>query len=65
MTIDTYNSPETRNKFCELRNLRNESDVEQFFIAPLLKELEYTPDYQETKPQLTEESIRKGKSKKD
>lgn len=30
-----------KNKFCEKSNLRNESDVEQFFVIRLLKELDY------------------------
>ncbi len=27
------------NKFCKIKNLRNESDVEQFLILPLLKDM--------------------------
>lgn len=64
MSMNHFATPHAKNKFCQLSNLRNESDVEQFFLAPLLKELGYSSDYQETKPQLTEESIRKGKKKK-
>ena len=49
------------NKFCSIKNLKTESDVEQFFLAPLLKELGYTDDYQKTKSHIVEEFIRKGK----
>lgn len=64
MTIDSYASPTTRNKFCELRNLRNESDVEQFFIAPMLKELGFSEDYLETKVTLKQVNIGKAKKKR-
>lgn len=53
-----------KNKYCDKSNLRNESDVEQFFIAELLKEMGYTPDYIETKPTIPELQIGKGKTKK-
>jgi type I restriction enzyme M protein len=53
-----------QNKFCKLKNLRNESDVEQFFVAPLLADLGYGPDYLETKTAITQVSIGKGKKKK-
>ena len=39
--------PQT-NKYCSLANLHNESDVEQFFMAKLLEDLGYTPDYVQT-----------------
>jgi len=52
------------NKFCKLRNLRNESDVEQFFISPLLTDLGYGADYVETKASIPEASVGKGKKKK-
>ena len=64
MNLNSFIAPDSKNKFCDFKSLRNESDVEQFFIAPLLKDLGYSSDYQETKPQITEESIRKGKKKK-
>jgi len=54
----------SQNKFCKLKNLRNESDVEQFFVLPLLADLGYGPDYVETKSTLAEVSIGKGKKKK-
>ena len=52
------------NKFCKLGNLRNESDVEQFLVAPLLEDLGYGADYVETKTTITEASIGKAKSRK-
>jgi len=52
------------NKYCSLDSLKTESDVEQFFLAPLLKELGYSSDFQETKAHISEESIRKGNKKK-
>lgn len=49
------------NKFCSLKNLNNESDVEQFFVVRLLEHLGYTEDYLKTKASLPEESIGKGR----
>jgi len=57
--------PDTENKFCKLANLRNESDVEQFFVLPLLKELGYGEDYIETKTTISEVRMGKGRSRKD
>ena len=42
----------SENLFCKKSTLRNESDVEQFFLLPLLKELGFTEDYIETKKML-------------
>jgi type I restriction enzyme M protein len=56
--------PARANKYCDRASLHNESDVEQHFIAPLLRELGYEPEFQVTKTHLTEESIRKGRKKK-
>jgi len=53
-----------KNKYCDKSNLRNESDVEQFFVSKLLVEMGYSSDYTETKPTLPELSIGKGKTKK-
>ncbi|MEM2122634.1 MAG: N-6 DNA methylase [Candidatus Bathyarchaeia archaeon] len=64
MSLNSFLSPGTKNKFCKVDNLRNESDVEQFFVLPLLNELGYTPDYIETKATLPEHSIGKGKKMK-
>lgn len=52
------------NKYCSLSAIRNESDVEQFFIAPLLADLGYGPDYVETKSSIREVTVGKGKKKK-
>jgi type I restriction enzyme M protein len=52
------------NKYCALSALRNESDVEQFFILPLLADLGYSPDYIETKASIREVTVGKGKKKK-
>lgn len=55
---------QTRNKYCALSALHNESDVEQFFVAPLLADLGYGPDFVETKASIREEAVGKGKKKK-
>ena len=52
------------NKFCEHSALRNESDVEQFLIQPLLASLGYTPAYLKTKTALPKKSIGKGSTRK-
>ena len=52
-----------QNKFCKLKNLRNESDVEQFLVAPLLAHLGYGADYLETKASVDAVSIGKGRKK--
>ena len=52
------------NKYCALSSLRNESDVEQFFVMPLLIDLGYGPDYVETKATIKQLSIGKGKNRK-
>ncbi len=52
------------NKYCALAALRNESDVEQFFVLPLLADLGYGPDYLETKTAIPELSVGEGKKKK-
>ncbi len=52
------------NKYCALASLKNESDVEQFFILPLLVDLGYSSDYLETKTNIQKETIGKGKNRK-
>lgn len=47
------------NKFCRKSSLRNESDVEQFFMIKLLEDLGYGPDYIKTKATVSEYSISK------
>lgn len=55
---------QTKNKFCSLSSLRNESDVEQFLVTPLLADLGFGPDYLETKATIPDVSVGKGKKKK-
>ena len=38
-----------KNKFCKIDNLRNESDVEQFLVVPLLADLGYGEDCKSSK----------------
>ncbi len=52
-----------RNKFCSDSSLKNESDVEQFFIIKLLEDLGFTEDYVETKTTIPELKIKKGKNR--
>lgn len=52
------------NKYCAIANLRNESDVEQFFLLPLLDDLGFGSDYLETKATIPSQNIGKGKKKK-
>lgn len=56
--------PAGANKFCKLRNLRNESDVEQNFIIRLLDDLGFTEDYRETKATLQPAQIDKGRRRR-
>jgi type I restriction enzyme M protein len=55
---------QVRNKYCSLSAIRNESDVEQFFVSPLLADLGFTPDFVETKTSLRAVSVGKGRGKK-
>jgi type I restriction enzyme M protein len=64
LTLDHFVDPDSANKFCKFRNLKNESDVEQFFVFPLLQDLGFGPDYIETKVTVKEESIGKGAKRK-
>lgn len=53
-----------RNKYCLLRSLRNESDVEQHFIRPLLSDLGYNDTSIFTKKTIPAENIGKGKKRR-
>jgi len=53
-----------KNIFCIKKNLRNESDVEQFFVKELLKELDYKNANIFTKHTLPYHSIGKGLKKR-
>lgn len=44
--------------------MKNESDVEQFFVLPLLVDLGYSSDYLETKANIQKEMVGKGKKRK-
>ncbi len=57
-------SKRVTNKYCSLSALRNESDVEQFLVTPMLADLGYGPDYLETKATISEVTVGKGKKKK-
>jgi len=57
-------SKKIKNKFCELSTLRNESDVEQFFVIKLLKELGYKDTNIFTKYTLPFHTIGKGAQKR-
>lgn len=52
-----------KNKFCEKKVLRNESDVEQFFVVRLLKDLEYKDINILTKHAIPTYVIGKGKKR--
>lgn len=52
-----------RNIFCKSDNLRNESDVEQFFIIKLIDYLGYKEDNVYTKKVLTMRQWGKGSKK--
>lgn len=47
-----------------MENLRNESDVEQFFVTPLLNDLGFSSDFIETKKTIREQKIGKGSKSK-
>lgn len=64
MTLEHYSDEEIANKYCKAKNLRNEDEVEQNFLTPLLNELGYSQDYRETKETISEVSVGKGKKKK-
>jgi len=53
------------NKYCKLKNLHNESDVEQNFLINLLDDLGFTEDYRRTKAANCPEKIDKGKKRHD
>lgn len=53
-----------KNKFCDKKVLRNESDVEQFFVIEFLKELGFDKSSIFTKDKIEEYEIGKGRRKK-
>ena len=54
-----------KNKFCSKEVLRNESDVEQFFIIALLKDLGYKDTNILTKHAIPSYTLGKGKKRKE
>ena len=52
------------NKYCAFSNLKNESDVEQFFVTPLLAELGFSADYLQTKQTVVSKKIGKGRRRR-
>ena len=52
------------NKFCKLKNLRNESDVEQNLVLAFLDDLGFTEDYRQSKTVLTAVKIGKARSRR-
>jgi len=56
-------SKSSKNKFCKLTTLKNESDVEQFFVIRLLKDLDYTDSQIRTKEKLDEIVVARGSNK--
>jgi type I restriction enzyme M protein len=54
---------DAKNKFGSLRDIHNESDVEQFFVIRLLRDLGYKDDQIRTKESLDELKIGRGRKK--
>lgn len=52
------------NKYCSLSSLRNESDVEQFLVLPLLADLGYGEDHLATKATIASARLGKGQSRR-
>ena len=61
--MEIFVNPDAENKFCKLKNLNNESSVEQFFIMRLLADLEYTDSFIKTKDVLPWKDIGRGSKK--
>jgi len=55
---------DAKNKFCRLKDLKNEADVEQNFLVYLLDELGYTSEYRENKTEASALPIGKGKKQR-
>jgi len=54
-------APDAKNKFCKVSNLRNESDVEQFFVIQLLHDLGFTDTLIKTKTTIVEVAMEREK----
>ena len=55
----------SKNKFCKIKNLKNESDVEQFFVIRLLNDLGYEDDFIRTKTEIAPTFIGKGRKRRE
>ena len=62
--MSLFNGKDRKNMFCRERDLRNESDVEQFFVIRLLANLEFKDKEIHTKEQIEERIIGKGRKRK-
>ena len=58
------NTKDGKNMFCREKDLRNESDVEQFFVVRLIADLDFKDKEVHTKEQIKERVIGKGKKRK-
>ena len=59
-----FNERDRKNMFCHERDLRNESDVEQFFLIRLLSDLGFKDKEIHTKERIEERMIGKGRKRK-
>lgn len=65
MSLNHYLNPDAENKFCTLKNLTNESTVEDFFVTRLLKDLGYKDEDIKRKESIEELTIPAGGRKKE
>jgi type I restriction enzyme M protein len=65
MAISHWTNPDAKNKFCQVKNLGNESSVEQFFLIRLIKDLGFRDEDIKTKESLDELVISAGGRKKE
>ena len=54
MTLEHYSDEDLSNKYCKIKNLKNESNVEQNFLLPLIEELGYSEVFRESKEKIKE-----------
>ncbi len=66
MVLNHWAQPQKRNKFCSWNDLGNESSVEDFFILPLLRALDYKNEDIRSKDSIEEIAVsKKGGRKKE
>ena len=65
MSLNFYTKPDAKNKFCALKDLTNESTVEDFFITRLLKDLGYKDEDIKRKESIEELTIPAGGRRKE